>query len=123
MTISIGDANILRRNHFTDAEIDDLSNAVTPDGKPQPPVDINSPVWRAVIASRRSWYMGRVRKGWKRDRINSTIDSYYRRGSKRSIYDFLKAEYQPKKVIDYMSAIKRRARNRAAKMGYKKFSN
>ena len=123
MTISVGDGNILRRNHFTDAEIQDLANAVTPDGKSQPPVDINSPLWRAVISSRKSWYMGRIRKGWKRARIESTINNFYGRGSKRSIYDFLKAEYQPKKIIDYMSAIKRRARNRAAKLGYKKYSN
>jgi len=120
MTLSVSDANILRKNWFSDEEVQDIANAVTPDGKPQPPVDLNSPLWRSVIRSRRSWYMGQIRRGKKKDTINSAIRNYYRKGAKRSIYDFLKAEYMPKKIVDFMTAYQRRAKNKTAKFGYKK---
>ena len=122
MTISVSDGKILKRAFFTDDEISDIANAVDPSGKPQPPVDINSPLWRGVILSRKSWHMRLVRRKWTGDRIRDEINRYYAKRKKGSVYDFLKAEYMPKKIVDFQAAWKRKKAKRAAKYGYQKLN-
>jgi len=105
MTISANDAQKLRDAGFSEWEINELSNARTPDGKDQPPINIDSPAWQAVLKSRKEWTDDKIRRGWRRKEIENEIMNYYNKDTRRTPFDFLKAEYRPRKRIDYLTAL------------------
>lgn len=104
MTISQRDAERLHQAGFLVTEIEALSVAKMPDGKDQPPINLDSPAWQAVLQSRSSWRDRLVQKGWDEEGITNEIRDYYRKDDRRSPWDFLKAEYRPQKKVDYLEA-------------------
>jgi hypothetical protein len=109
LTISANDAARLRQAGFLESEIEGFANAVTSDGKPQPPVDLDSPVWQAVLESRREWWVDKIDRGWTEHEIINELQNYYRRDAKRNPWDFIRAEYKPPKRKDYMEIARARA--------------
>lgn len=108
MTISANDASRLRQAGFIESEIMEFANAVTAKGEPQPPVDLDSPVWQSVLESRREWWIDKVDRGWTEHEIVAELENYYRRDSKRNPFDFIRAEYRPPKKRDYMEIARKR---------------
>ncbi len=111
MTISASDASRLREAGFIEEEIMAIANAKTATGGDQPPVKLDSPVWQAVMESRREWWIDKVERGWKEYEIVNEMQNYYRRDNKRNPYDFIKAEYKPPKKADYMEIVRKRHAN------------
>ena len=109
MTISANDASRLRQAGFIESEIEGFANAVTANGEPQSPIDLDSPVWQAVIESRREWWIDKVDRGWTEHEIVAELENYYRRDSKRNPFDFIRAEYKPPRKRDYMDIARKRA--------------
>ncbi|HEC64168.1 MAG TPA: hypothetical protein ENI23_02610 [bacterium] len=116
MTLSFEDAERLQNAGFIPYEIEEFSSAITSDGQLQPPIDLNSPVWTAVIKSRNDWLIDKITRGWSQDEIENSIMSYYAAKRERSPWDFLRAEYHPPTKIDYKSAIRRRAQSTTAEL-------
>jgi hypothetical protein len=108
MTISAKDAEILRDAHFLESEIESFANAVTSSGNPQPPINIESPIWQAVLTSRREWHDDKIQRGWTQEEIVAELENYYKRDKKRNPFDFIRAEYKPPKRKDYMEIARAR---------------
>ena len=106
MTLSANDAQRLKNAGFTDYEIDLLSNAKDPEGKDQPPINIDGDAWKATIKSRSDWWDDKIAKGWNRQEIINELMNYYQRDERRTPFDFLKAEYRPRKRVDYFSIMR-----------------
>jgi hypothetical protein len=104
---------------FTRREITELDNSKAPDGNPQPPIDLNSPVWQEALFTRQD-LVGKIAKQYEfdfkkkitRPRIDNIINGYYST-SKSSIFDWLKIEYQPRKISDFSTASIEKARKDA----------
>jgi hypothetical protein len=105
MTISSNDSDKLRQAGFTDWEILEIANAKTPDGKDQPPINIDGDAWKAVLKSRKEWKDDKIKRGWLDKEIENEIMNYYLKDTRRTPFDFLKAEYRPRKRIDYLTAL------------------
>jgi len=108
LSISSNDAERLRAAGFLDQEIYEIASATTPDGQQQPPIDLDSQVWQNVLESRVKWIEQKLADGWNEERIREEIMAYYRRGTSRNPFDFLKAEYRPPKRVDYWEAMRRK---------------
>ncbi len=108
MTLSSADAERLLAAGFLEGEVRELAEAKSPDGKDQPPIDLNSPVWQSVMKSRQEWIQDKVARNWTEEEILREIMAYYERGEGRSPWDFIRAEYKPVKRADYLDARKRR---------------
>ena len=110
MTISLRDAELLRHAGFLEQEIEQIASAVTAKGEPQPPIDITSPIWTAVMESRREWWLDKIGRGWTESEITNELQNYYRRDKSRNPFDFIRAEYRPPtKRKDYLELIRKRA--------------
>jgi hypothetical protein len=122
MAITANDYDELRSSGFIDYEITDLANATKNQytGESQGFINLNTPVWQKVLRSRENlmnqrldYYMD---QGYSPDEARrlyeNDIANYYRRSSKRSPWDFLKAEYQSPARIDYIKAARARALKR-----------
>lgn len=109
MSLKAGDEETLRLAGFTEFEIRRFETATTPDGAPQPPLELDSPVWQRVLESRRSWIEDKIDKGWTESEINAVIMEYYKRDSKRNPFDFLKAEYKPPLKRDFYKGVRERS--------------
>ena len=107
------DRQRLKRAGFIPMEIYRYDAGVGPDNEPQPPIDLNSPLWQTAMQTRFEWMDDKRRRGWSDTEIGNEIANYYARGRKRTPWDFLKAEYRPPKRVDYIAAVRRRARRRA----------
>ena len=114
MTLSFEAAEQLRAAGFLDYEIEQYATAVDSESKPQPPIDISQPVWQRAMKSRRDWVEDKISRNWTEAEIREELMNYYRRGEKRSPWDFLRIEYRPPTRIDYREAIRRRAQARVA---------
>lgn len=108
MSISEADAMRLRHAGFLESEIMKLAEAKTSKGEDQPPVNLSSPAWTRVLESRREWWIDKVDRGWTTHEIVAELENYYRRDSKRTPFDFLRAEYRPPKKLDYLEIVRRR---------------
>lgn len=108
MTISLDDAERLLAAGFTQWEVEGFATAKDAKGQDQPLVNLDSPVWKAVIESRRDWRDDKIAKGWTPEEIENVIMEYYARDAERSPWDFLKAEYKALRKIDYIEALQRR---------------
>ena len=116
MTISFEDGQRLLRAGFVPYEVEQFATAVTPEGLPQPPIDLEGDVWLRVMKSRRDWVNDKIERGWEDEEITNAIMDYYRRNEERSPWDFLKQEYRSPTRIDYKEAIRRRAREGTAEL-------
>jgi len=108
LTLSFSDARRLKEAGFTDNEIVMFAASTLPNGSAQPRVELDSPVWRSVLESRREWVLDRINNGWDKYEIDIALNNYYRRKSDRSPFDFLKKEYYSTKNINYKAALRRR---------------
>ena len=108
MTLSQADAERLRHAGFLESEIMELAEAKTAIGADQPQINLDSPVWQAVIKSRREWWIDKLDRGWTEHEIVNELENYYRRDKGRNPFDFLKAEYKPPKKVDYIEIIRKR---------------
>ncbi len=108
MSLTSYDSERLSRAGFLDYEIQQLASATAPDGSPQPSIDLSSPAWQSTLESRISWVQDKVGRGWTKEEIENTLMNYYSGASDRSPWDFLKAEYRPRKRVDYLTALANR---------------
>lgn len=69
----------------------------------------NSRTGRVARVSRQQWIRDLRRQGWTDEEIEREARMYYARDSKRSPWDFIRAEYQPPAKKDYREAAKRLA--------------
>jgi len=115
LSISSEAAQQLLDAGFLGSEVQDIAEAKTSDGKDQPPIDINSPIWQSVMKSRRDWWQDKRDRGWSEEEIITELMNYYRRDKSRTPYDFIRAEYKPPKKVDYIEIV--RSRNRAQIIG------
>jgi len=69
----------------------------------------NSRTGRVARRERMAWIRDLLRQGWTEEEIAREARAYYARDSKRSPWDFIRAEYQPPKKKDYREAAKRLA--------------
>ena len=106
--LSIEDARRLKDAGFLEYEIQELSKGKAPDGRDQPPIDLNSPVWQRALDARRGWVADKVNRGWSEIEIETEARRYYVAGAKRSPWDFLKAEYKPPLKTDYRAGLRAR---------------
>jgi hypothetical protein len=108
LSISFEDGERLRAAGFLEWEIEKIAEGTLPDGSPQPPINLNSPVWQRVTESRRNWVDDKIARGWSEADINTNIMDYYVRSPKRTPFDFVKAEYKPVKKRDFWLEIRLR---------------
>ena len=108
MTISASDARRLRESGFLETEVMAIAEAKTATGADQPPVNLDSPIWQAVMESRREWWTDKIGRGWAESEIVSELQNYYRRDKSRNPFDFLKGAYKPPAKKDYMELIRKR---------------
>jgi len=64
---------------------------------------------RAARVSRRQWIQDLLKQGWTEEEIAREARAYYARDSKRSPWDFIRAEYRPPAKKDYREAAKKLA--------------
>ncbi len=126
MSLSQSDAERLLSSGFLMHEIDEIANAKALDGSPQPPVDLNNPAWQATMKTRLEWWQDKIKRDWTAREIEREIMLYYEGDSKRSPFDFLKAEFSGAKPtyarLDYMEARRRKYEAQTKKMGkYEKY--
>lgn len=108
MPLTNEDKYRLRRVGFLEEEIRAFDEAVDPAGKPQK-INLDTGTWRDAMRSRLAWLRNMKRVGIPDDRIAAGIRRYYRMGSGRSPWDFLKIEYRPpRRLTDYQIALKSR---------------
>lgn len=110
MSISNFDRDIFSAAGFLDSEIKEIAEAKTLSGADQPPIDINSHAWAAVLKSRIDWWDDKRDRGWTESEIIAELENYYRRDKKRSPFDFLKAAYRPPKKLQggtYIEAVRK----------------
>ena len=100
---------------FTAKEISELSGAVTPTGAPQPLIDLNSPAWQSTLTTRRNFtnqlratYYRVHRKELTRIVHDKIVNQWYKKGLKKSPFDWLKISYQPRIKTDFIAAAKKR---------------
>ncbi len=106
MTISIRDGEYLIKQGFTKQEVQAISEALTPDGSLQPPVDLSGNVWQVAIRER-GIIVERIREQFYRDRgVESTrrqqdyiINQFYAQGLIADIWDWIKDIYRRGKKI------------------------
>lgn len=109
MSISSYDALRLERNGFIKYEIDELANATTLKGNPQPPINLDGEAWLATLKSRFEWTQDKEERGWSPQEIENEIMNYYSRDKRRTPFDFLRQSYKPPKKVDYLEVIRKRA--------------
>ena len=116
MTITFKDARILMRAGFTKREVDEFNKATQPDGKPQPPIDINSDAWRGALAKRRAW-TDRIRAEYSIEHnrqlspelYERIVNEWYSRSGKRNPFIWLTAGYRKVKPrYDFMEMARKR---------------
>lgn len=99
---------LLRNAGFIDIELQKFESA---DAFPNGPLE-NFPAWMTMMDSRREWVEDKINRGWTEDEIERELANYYRHDSRRTPFDFLRAEYRPpKKSRDYQNMITRRNKN------------
>jgi len=108
LTISVADAARLRQAGFLETEVTTIAEAKTVTGADQPPVNLDSPIWQAVMESRREWWTDKIGRGWTESEIVNELQNYYRRDKSRNPFDFLKSAYKPPAKKDYMELIRKR---------------
>ena len=69
MSISQDDAERLLAAGFLEFEIDELSNAKSANGMPQPPINLDGAAWQSVMDSRLDWINMLSQRGWTPDEI------------------------------------------------------
>jgi hypothetical protein len=116
MSLPTGGYTRLRKAGFLDSEIREFDSAIDKEGKPQPDIDLSSPVWRAVMRSRYEWTIDKIKRGWSKREINTIIKAYYNRKNS-SPWDFIKAEYRPARKTDFITALRRRTQAKLRKSG------
>lgn len=109
MALNRSQVQTLINHRFLPSEIEELNNAVTPDGKP---MDLDavfySQPFQDALKSRLTWW-NNCRKpieqdglGWSYSRTIQELRAYYdiRKGRKsRSVWDFIKLEYRPTEKV------------------------
>ena len=98
-------ARLFRKSGFTSEEIVELHESI---GN----VDATSPAWVSTRRTRRELLARLKGQGWSRLQYLEMISNFYSQRGKKSVWEFLKAEYIPKRTVDFMAAS--RARRRVA---------
>ena len=96
-------ARLFRKSGFTIEEIAELHESI---GN----VDATSPAWVSTRRTRRELLARLKSEGWSRRQYLEMLATYYSQRGKKSVWEFLKAEYLPRRTVDFMAA--RRARRR-----------
>ncbi|MFA5048937.1 MAG: hypothetical protein WC516_07990 [Patescibacteria group bacterium] len=79
-------------------------------------VTFNSKPFLAMRKSRRRYIKDLKQLGWTDMEIKTKLVEYYRKGSGRSPFDWLKLEYQPaRKLTDFQDSIRRKIRSRVSR--------
>jgi hypothetical protein len=94
MSISRNDAKILKAAHFSRDEIKAIKSALTPEGTPQPKIEITNDAWKFAIRSRKIWYGKMKKAGNSEKQIQAEIRKYYTQRKNASPFDFLEGYKQ-----------------------------
>jgi hypothetical protein len=79
-------------------------------------VAFNSKPFLAMRRSRRRYIKDLKNLGWTELEIKAKLLEYYRKGSDRNPFDWLKLEYHPARTItDFQDAVRRRIRSRVSR--------
>lgn len=107
---------------FTWAEIRALSTAVDPSGKPQPEQNLDSKLWKDILAKRHKFMLD-VRISYAKSHDHELTHELYDRicrrfaaKGKHDVWDWLKITYQPRKKMDFTTAAKHQAANRVYRL-------
>ena len=96
----------LRSDGFTDGEIVQMSQSRDKLGNPIN-INIDSFAYRKMRSERKQWVDMVKGYGWDSEQIQNELNRYYNRDSRRSIFDFLKAEYRPSgQRADYWNRVR-----------------
>ena len=109
------DAERLKEAGYTEWEVDQFSDAKTPEGKDQPQIDLNSQPWIKAIENRHKWKNQLISEGWTEEQFVKNIYEQYNRNPNQSPWDFLKTEYKPPQKPKFKSTIEATARVREFK--------
>jgi hypothetical protein len=118
--LTLDDSNRLKDAGYTDWEIGQFSEGRTPDGKDQPPINLNDIPWQKAMTSRRKWKDQLISDGWSEQQFVENIYSQYNKDIGTSPWDFLKAEYKPPQKVNFRSTIEATARVRNFKTGIRR---
>jgi len=115
MTLTNKDRNWLRGVGFIPREIRHFANAKDPAGKLQPPIDLSSPAWQAMMTSRKDWIVRLVALGFTPDMIDRQIEGFWVHQATFDPFKFLKEVYKEERsghaammAIGYQVARERR---------------
>lgn len=113
MTITRQDAERLEKSGFTRQEIMEIAQARTPDGKFQPPVDLNDAAWQKTMNLRYNFNI-KLRQDFKRThkrdltraQYDGIVNQWYKGGIRKTPFDWLVEAYGKgkKKVSDFIEA-------------------
>lgn len=95
----------LRRAGFSESEINALNNSKDKLGNAIP-VNLDSNAYQRMISERQQWINTVKGYGWTPEQISNELNGYYDKDSRRSVFDFLKAEYRPNKRQDYWNNVR-----------------
>lgn len=120
MSLSRIQETVLRSAGFTAPEVRQIHNAKDPKGYPQA-IDLNNPEWQKTMYNRRRWVGDMRQKGVKDVDIIRAIQDWYDMGIVRSVWDFIRAEYNRSQfgsvvVSQYQGKRSKYARERVNKL-------
>jgi hypothetical protein len=109
--------NYLEDHYFSSTEILELENAIYSNGEKQH-FDFKANTWQNVIKVRTNWGDDlKNHYGFTNNDIMYEIEKYYQgRGKRKSIFDFLKAEYKPPIRNNYKEARRKSEKRRIGKL-------
>ena len=79
---------------YTLWEVQEFSEARTPEGVDQPAIDLTKKPWIEALSSRRKWRDSLLSAGWTYEQFEKAVYDQYNRDTKQSPWDFLKSEYK-----------------------------
>jgi hypothetical protein len=97
---------------FTLWEVNEFSNAKTPEGNDQPEINLNNKVWTKAITDRQKFYNNLMSQGWTYQQYEQAIYEQYNKDERQSPWDFLKTAYKPPQKPEFKSTIEATARVR-----------
>ena len=109
----------LKRHGFLEQEISEWNWGTTPDGYPQV-INLDDALWQAAMSSRKAWVDRMRGADVPDDEIRGAIMGWHRKSMWRTVWDFLRAEYNQavagRRLTDYEKARQKRSEAKVSKL-------
>jgi hypothetical protein len=82
--------------------------------------------WEDALTARMKYINDLTARGWSPQQILRELNSYYKQGKKRSPWDFIRANYQPKKKVvksEFKEAMARRRQQRSTRLASRRIKS